>query len=363
MTGGGSGFPGSYAEAALQFVAVCERNHISIEEYVHPELGPRGEQLATHVARLGPTDAPRTLVLNCGTHGVEGLAGSLCVSSWLAIANDALPRDTNALVINLINPWGAAWKRRQTEGNVDLNRNFIDFAAALPVNEFYDALSAALNMSAHDGANWSETARRLDEFRGTLGSDQLAHAIFGGQYTDPRGVGFGGFSPTWSHSTFKSIMTRHARRAQNIALIDFHTGVGPFGYGSILSTDPAESESTALARTWFDSPVVALKEDRGAIPYDVQGDIGPSVKALLPSARVIAVTLEFGTFDVDQFMMLQMQDCWLESYGQPRSSEGQRIRADLQEFFCPSSEQWRECIRQRALDVIHQALLGLAEMN
>jgi hypothetical protein len=348
----------TYSEAREQFYAACAKRGVECDEYPHPERGPGGEQLAACVARIGPTNSSRVLILNTGTHGIEGLAGSMCLVSWLNRWTAPLPADTSVVLIHLINPWGAAWERRQTEGNVDLNRNFMDFGRPLPSNPAFEILRDALIPDAVVAAGWHRALCDLAESRSLQGEGALAHAVFGGQYSDPTGVGFGGVAPTWSNSTFRSILARHTEGARSAASIDFHTGVGPFGYGTLLSTEPAGAAGLALARRWFNGPIVAMKEDLRHMPYAVRGDIGAAATEQV--AGLIAATLEFGTFDVSRFMQLQIQDCWSHSYGSRGSQEDRRLREGLKNFFFPDAKDWREAAEARASEVITEALEGVA---
>ena len=43
--------------------------------FTHPLKGPDGEALATTLAEVGPPEAPRSLMVVSGTHGIEGYAG------------------------------------------------------------------------------------------------------------------------------------------------------------------------------------------------------------------------------------------------------------------------------------------------
>ncbi len=65
-------------------------------------------------------------------------------------------------MLHAVNPYGFSHLRRVNEDNVDLNRNFRDFAQPLPVNAAYaevHALLAAAHVAA--GAGHREAARRL----------------------------------------------------------------------------------------------------------------------------------------------------------------------------------------------------------
>ena len=235
-------FGSTYAEARELFRDACASRDIIIDEYRHPLNAPDGDMLATDIALVGPQDAANLLIVIAGTHGVEGLAGSGGQVAWLRLHERAdLPPATAVLLIHMLNPWGCAWARRQTEDNVDLNRNFCDFEEALPNNPLYEAVHdivvspAPVVRAADDAA--------LTEFRRTHGDTTLAAALFSGQYQHSDGVGFGGNKATWSHDTLRAIIARYAMTAKRTVVLDIHTGLGPFGYGTLLSAEAPGSDA------------------------------------------------------------------------------------------------------------------------
>src|SRR5262249_29155970 len=131
-------FSSTYAAARDKFQYAARRAGAQLEAYHNPAIGPAGERLATDIARLGPEDAARMLVVIAGTHGVEGFCGSAIQTGWLGEGIAAeLPADTALLLVHAMNPYGFAWLRRVNEENVDINRNYIDWSRPPPVNAGY----------------------------------------------------------------------------------------------------------------------------------------------------------------------------------------------------------------------------------
>ena len=131
-------FAADYSEARDKFLAAARVAGAVTYRYDNPAKGPRGEALSTDVARLGPDDASRAVVTISSTHGVEGYCGSGFQVDWLASVGAAgLPKDTAAVFVHAINPYGFAWTRRVTEEGNDLNRNYVDHSKPYPVNEGY----------------------------------------------------------------------------------------------------------------------------------------------------------------------------------------------------------------------------------
>lgn len=348
-------FSETYFEARAKFRAACQAQGVDVEILYHPAPGPAGEHLTTDVARFGDPQASRLLIVNSGTHGVEGLAGSGCQISALheGLTRD-LPADTAVLMVHMINPWGAAWRRRQTDGNVDLNRNFLDFAGDLPGNAAYEDLRAVLSDPAEDLAV-------LERFRQDRGEAAYGEALFRGQYSDPHGVGFGGHEPTWSSRSVREILASHAGAARHVCFIDLHTGLGEFGKGILIDTTAGDGAEVRRARDWF-GEVVAINTDDNPLPYQIVGDMCTAVRTTLGKAAAVTLALEFGTYDIERFAALQMRDSRLEQSGQVASAAGQALRAEVQEFFYPDSADWRAMIRTRALDVLATAVVRLAAL-
>ena len=116
-----------------------------------------------------------------------------------------LPKDTGALIVHAINPYGFAWTRRVNEDNVDLNRNFVDHDKGYPKNDGYLALADAILPKTWAKEDLESTQRVLDAYAQKNGAFALQGAITGGQYTHADGVFYGGSKPTWSNRTIRAI--------------------------------------------------------------------------------------------------------------------------------------------------------------
>src|SRR5512144_106316 len=141
-------FAKSYAEARERCVAAVRARGLPLESHLLPELrGIDGEPLAMDVAHAGGAAAPGLLVLWSATHGIEGYCGAGCQVALLR--DDDFLREVEAvgaavLFVHALNPHGFSFGRRVNEDNVDLNRNFRDFAAPAPRNTTYAEIHALL---------------------------------------------------------------------------------------------------------------------------------------------------------------------------------------------------------------------------
>jgi predicted deacylase len=351
-------FSESYASATDKFVAACREKGSVVERWLHPLQGPGGQELATYTAFFGRTDAPRIFIVISGTHGLEGLAGSGCQLSLIDQIAHA-PDPVGYLFVHMLNPWGAAWGRRQNEENVDLNRNFLSFGAAqMPANDDYDFLHDALMRLSKDHPEFTTAEQRISEFVSSRGYDAYVAALFQGQYTQSRGINFGGAAPSWSNKTLKTILDRYVRQREKVLVLDLHTGLGDFGYGTVITTAAAQSAELARLRNWLGTDFVSLSDTQNAVPYVVSGDLGCGIRETLPDKEVTVVALEFGTYDVQELVRLQIEDCLQINSPIATAQHSNEVRERLTHFFYPRDELWRAKVTMRTQDIASRMLRG-----
>ncbi|MBV6508565.1 MAG: hypothetical protein JJLCMIEE_01629 [Acidimicrobiales bacterium] len=320
--------------------------------------GPDGEELAIDVARCGSDDAERVVVVASGTHGVEGFAGSMLQTHWLTTgAPRDLPDGDAVLLLHALNPWGFAWRRRVNEDGVDLNRNFVDFER-LPSNPRYDELAADLVPEHWDLQAREEADGRLLSLLSERGMEAMQEAISGGQYSDPGGLFYGGSAPTWSHLAIRETLSEELASVPDVRVLDLHTGLGPFGKGELISSDPPGSAALRRARALLGEDVTSILGD-DSVSASLTGEWLPRLSEWT-TATVTAVALEFGTVDLLEILEALRADHWLWRHGDPESTEGEEIAARLRQVFAPDDPEWCELIWKRFSDVLGRALLSRA---
>ncbi len=356
-------FSPSYSVGRQKFRDLCARLNLELTTFTHPLTGPDDVELAVDAVRLGAPEAENLVVVISGTHGLEGLAGSGCQVAWLQEygARD-LPKNTAFLFVHMINPWGAAWGRRQTEDNVDLNRNFMDFTKPLPENPHYEIFREVARGALGGQPESGRVRALLGDYDRTHGENAIVGAIFQGQYCDPLGAGFGGTEPAWSNRTFRDILHAQTAHTRHVAVIDIHTGLGPYGYGMLINASHGDSLSLKVARDWYGANLTAIRADPAGIPYDFAGDLCSAVEEMLPAQTVVPVALEFGTFSTTDLVQLQIEDAWIQNCDNPEPGTATDIRFRLQEFFHPGTDDWCEMLYFRARQVIGLATRGLASL-
>ncbi|MGE0659321.1 MAG: M14 family metallopeptidase [Reyranellaceae bacterium] len=352
-------FSKSYAEAREKFCAAAAAAGASLRSKRNPTDGPSGEALFMDIARLGPADAERMLVLTSATHGIEGYCGSGAQISWLRSGGPArLAKGTGALLIHAVNPHGFAWTRRVNEDNVDLNRNFVDHSRPYPSNDGYVALADAIKP-----AQWNEKAlaraqQTIDAFIQKHGMFGFQQAVSGGQYTHKDGVFFGGNRPTWSNLAIRATVREELTQAKRIGIIDFHTGLGPFGHGELIATAAPGSPAMARTKQWFGDDVTSPEAGTSTSAI-VVGVMVDAFGQEAPFAEVTSIALEYGTYPVLEVLQAVRQDNWLHAHGDLASAQGREMKEYMRERFYPAADEWKEMVWKRADEVIGKALAGL----
>ena len=355
-------FAETYAEARTRLIAAAALRGASIKPYLNPNRGPDGGEIATDTLWLGPKDADNVLVMVSATHGVEGFPGSAAEIDWL-LENGGrdLPDGVAVLIVHAINPYGFAWLRRVTEENVDLNRNFVDFSQPLPENPGYDELADAFVPSALDEATLMEADARVLAYETKHGRKELMKARTGGQYKHKGGMFYGGTEPTWSRRTLEALIADYdLPERELVAVLDYHTGLGPYGYGEPICGHTPGSINVERAKTWYGPSVT--QPDLGtssSVPKVGLAEHG-WMNAL--GASVSCVALEFGTYPPSNGLRVLRQDHTLHNVGPVdwESEETRRIKEDIRTHFAPRYPDWQEMVIFRCRQMIGLGLRALS---
>ena len=352
-------FSQSYAEARAKFLAAAEAADLDVESHVHPLRGRDDETLAMDVVRDGPADARQLLLISSACHGVEGYCGSgiqialLRDAAWRASAHAA---GVAVLYVHGLNPYGFSWWRRSTQENVDLNRNFHDFAQPLPANPAYDEIAALLVPPTWPPSD--EVNARIGRLVQERGEGALQAATSGGQYDHPQGLFFGGHNPTWSNQTLRQVLRDHARRCDKLAWIDLHTGLGPSGLGERIFACRDDAGALARARAWW-GPQVTSIYDGSSTSAPLTGLMWLAAYDECPQAEYTGIALEYGTVSIMQVIDALRADQWLENHPEAPDEQSRRIKRQVRDAFYVDDERWKQRVVEQAMEAVQQALRGL----
>ncbi len=340
-------FSQRYSDAHDKFTAAIEMSSIveKTNKHLHPMKGPSGEKLFCDIAWTGDLNAKNVLVLISGLHGVEGGVGSAIQTDFVS-RHRRLPADVCVVLVHAINPWGFAWCSRNDHQGIDVNRNFIDFSQQPHQSNSTEIWQKLLN----NEANIEEIGADRDTF------DILSE----GQYSNPSALYFGGKQASWSRECIEQLVGQlKCDQRDKVIVVDIHSGLGPYGYGELISDHPSDCVARQHLIEMFGSTVTEpiLGTSSSGIKYGLhdffwhaQGD------------HVGFVTLEFGTFGNSAMLQALFADQQLQQ-GQIdwQDDNTLSIKHQLQDFFCPAEKQWQELVLFRGRQVIEMALTGLSQ--
>ena len=354
-------FSDSYQAARARFLAAAQGVGAKTASWQHPMTDPDGAPLFVDVAVMGPEDASDALLTISGTHGAEGFCGSGVQVGWFetGLWKEA-PAGIRQVHIHAINPHGFANLSRVTQENIDLNRNFIDFSQALPRNEGYDELASALAPDIWDDTTRQETAKQILAYGAQHGTKAMQAAVAGGQYHHPNGLFFGGAAPSWSHVTLSEILRNSLNGTRALGVIDYHTGLGPYGYGERICTHHGSQAGAQRASDWYGGDVTVPSLGTSSSP-ELHGLLIEGIEAALPGCDVTMIALEYGTQPLPEVLEALRADNWLIHHGDPESEQGRAIKAEMRRCFYGDANDWKDMIWERAVDSQRLVLAALAD--
>lgn len=357
-------FSDTYDTARKRFLMAAAAAGAKLESHAHPLPGPRGERLSMDIARIGPMAARKVLLTFSATHGVEGFCGSAVQSGWFESGQAAeLPEGVALIAVHGVNPYGFAWLRRVNEDNIDLNRNFVDFDAGLPGNDGYGRYHDLFCPPDWSDAIAQENLAACETLKQEIGERAYRSAHSGGQYSHADGIFFGGSAPSWSRRVIEEALMPSLRDVATLAVIDFHTGLGPTGYGERISMHAPGSRGAGLLNAWYGTDFTSTKTGT-AVTVELSGTLLDCLERGLPATAVGAVALEFGTVDNKHVQLAVRADNWLHKQARDEGGvldhpQGFAIKRDLRAAFDPQEETWRDAVWARSCETLGKALSGL----
>lgn len=374
---------------------------------------PVTEGLGTDVAILrGTTLSKRFLIHLSGIHGVEGYAGSAVQSAALQylghqremarmvdenesaeVTSEGYP---TIVFVHAMNPYGFANSRRVNEDNVDLNRNFLteeefsNVQARSPNYAGYFDLDTLINPK-HQVSSSIVVNDLFNVFRtllalGRYGLLHLKKAVVSGNYHKKNGVGFGGYSMARSARNLVDLVqgdVLHVKNADQVVLVDVHTGLGPTGVDTIFTNPPAalkhfpteknfESSSSSTCCSKKESVTGGIhasfnprkmKEDDALSGYDLT--VGQTTSGFcdnflsqgMDKEKVVCLLQEFGTVSPIVVGRTMIAENYAHFYG--TDDEKKIYQKRYRDCFYVDSKQWRRSVVRRGLSIIRQSLVHL----
>ena len=354
-------FPADYRQGRHDFIAACERAGIDVIARVHPDSkGRDGKPLFLDTAVIGPRDASKALLLISATHGVEGYFGSGVQTGLMREGIAArVPKGAKVVLLHALNPYGFSWDRRVNEDNADINRNSVDFAHP-PQNRPYDLLAAAISPRDISEDAMQRANVELIEYLKAHGAFALQEAVSKGQYKYPDGVYYGGARQSWSLKMLKDMFAENLGGVKKLTVIDFHTGLGEFGAGEMITEDLPGSAPYMRAKAMWGARV-ASSEAGESVSAPLSGTIDKAVAKWLKRVELTFAALEVGTRDTRTVFNALRKDNWLHCFapGRHKHKTAEAIRLELRDAFYPDTAEWKRMVWGHASEVVAAALKAL----
>lgn len=345
---------------------------------MHPTgRGPEGEPLAVDIAWLGAQNPKNAFLGISSMHGLEGPAGSAVQAAWLRAGARALPEGAAVCLVHGLNPWGFAYRARGTENNVDLNRNFIDFAGDLPVNPYYARIKQDIRLPSLGMEDIPKLIGLYENLVREMGPARLSIAVNSGQYEDPEGLAFGGSGIEFGHRAVLDRVIPALKSVRKLTFIDWHTGVGAYGEVAFLpSGKPGTVAYQTCAKMWGAARIEswrrsqaeeAIDADEALIgeSTDKSGQLRHWLQRILPETEVAGAVIEFGTEkpeEMDKLVLCTLYDRFLRFVDRgARTSTKHAWALDIHsKLFVPDDRHWRALVAEEGPKLMDQAIAGLA---
>ncbi len=328
----------SYLDARAAFLDAAAAAGARLEAFPHPLRGVQGEELFVDVAEVGPADAEDVVLIVSGTHGVEGYLGSALQRHHLETLDRDRAGGPTHVFVHALNPYGFSWVRRVNEDNVDLNRNFVDWSQPIPANDEYSELADLLVPDSWTAIEQERTLLGLMGKLHDVGTERLQQIIQSGQFDHPTGLFYGGTGPTWSHRWLREFTARRLSGVRRAAIIDLHTGLGPWGHGSLLSSNRRGEAAYERQVEWWRN--ITTLDDGDSVSAVVAGDWLAAADDFSPTTEITGICIEYGTVDGITVLQSLRADAVLHAHGEPSAPDSLAIREQVRAAFLDDDPAW-----------------------
>src|SRR6185312_3323138 len=351
-------FPPDYATARANFLGAAQALDLGTTSRVHPEAKTRkGKPLFLDTAVVGERDADTALLMISATHGVEGYFGSGVQTGMLRENLLKPPKGSKVVLLHALNPYGFAWDRRVNEDNADINRNFVDHNKP-PKNKAYDSLAEWIAPTDIAKETMRAANAKLKIYSKKHGAFALQEAITKGQYKYPDGLYYGGAKESWSQLMLRDVFKEELRDVKTLIVVDFHTGLGPFGHGEMITEDLPGSPAYRRARKMWGERVCS-SEAGESVSAPLTGTVDKAVAKWLPRTELTFAALEAGTIPSREVFNALRKDNWLHRFASPKHRSAEAIRKEIRAAFYPDTPEWKRKVWKAAKEVVNAALKAL----
>ena len=232
------------------------------------------------------------------------------------------------------------------------------FASPLPVNEGYAKYRDVICPKDWSEQIAQETTSEINRLIVELPPMEMQSAISAGQYVDPQGIFYGGQEPSWSRRTTEAILEKYLSAASQVAIIDYHTGLGPRGYGERIGVGKPGMAEWDRSNDWWGD--VTSFDNGSSSSAPLTGINMDAWIQQLSHAQVTATALEYGTLPLQDVLLALRADNWLHAHGDLSSDLGKQIKRQARDAFYQDADDWKQMVWSRGIDTQEIALARLA---
>jgi len=153
----------------------------------------------------------------------------------------------------------------------------------------------------------------------------------------------------------------HAGHARHAALIDLHTGIGPYLDHVFLCFHQPGSPAFERARDWWGERAVNRQGSTHKALAVYNGLLIDAFQAELSNAETTAIVIEFGTRSRADMQRANVALRWLRCHGRDDPDAARQVRSDYVEAFYPSDPQWRDAVLAQSRVFLDHAVAGMAK--
>ncbi|MBV8077718.1 MAG: DUF2817 domain-containing protein, partial [Planctomycetaceae bacterium] len=184
------------------------------------------------------------------------------------------------------------------------------------------------------------------------GMPELKQAVAGGQYDFPRGLFFGGHSPSTTRRVLAEQLPRWIGDAGSVLHIDLHTGLGRWATSHLLLDRGIPEVRSERLKECFGADRVKYSDPVNGIDYRVRGGLGAWCQSLFPDRVYDLVCAEFGTYSPVWVLAALREENQAHHWGSPGDRTTRDAKRRLMEAFVPRDKGWRAVVVAQALELI-----------
>jgi hypothetical protein len=178
-----------------------------------------------------------------------------------------------------------------------------------------------------------------------LGFKPLSNSVAGGQYTESRGLFFGGRENQWELNSLLENLRQLLRSHDPLFVVDIHTGLGSWSHDTIYLDRSFPKSLSEHLDNFERGHVVQLGRD--ASLYEIRGSWSSGLYELFPNANYLLQ--EFGTQSFVKVLYGLIQENYQHHFGDKEA----RLAAGryLLQCFYPDDAVWKRRVLTRARQV------------